>query len=110
MWFTLLCASFQGLSPQIRIHSVRDLSLLASISWDTEAGFAGLAFSGDGTQLAAIEQETCSHLIVWDWQEVKILSCLGSCSLPGWLDLMLPYNLSASLAMVDSGSSDWHKH
>lgn len=64
----------QGLSPQIYIHSTGDLSLLTSISWNTEAGFASLAFSGDGLQLAAIEQESRSHLTVWNWQEVKILT------------------------------------
>ena len=74
----------QGLSPQIHIHSIDDLSLLASISWNTEAGFASLAFSGDSLQLAAVEQESHSHLTVWNWQEVKILTFLGSCALSGW--------------------------
>ena len=73
----------QGLSPRIHIHSIDDLSLLASISWNTEAGFASLAFSGDGLQLAAVEQESRSHLTVWNWQEVKILTFLGSCALSG---------------------------
>lgn len=85
-WFNIMCASSQGLSPQIQIHRISDLSLLASISWNTEAGFEALAFSADGLQLAAIEQETPSLLTVWDWQEVKTLSCLGSCSLLQSLD------------------------
>lgn len=78
--------SLQGLSPQIQIHRTSDLSLLASISWNTEAGFEALTVSANGLQLAAIEQETPSLLTVWDWQEVKTLSCLGSCSLLQYLD------------------------
>lgn len=68
----------QGLAPRIRIHSISDLSLLGSVSLNTAAGFADLAFSADGAHLAAVKQETHSRLTVWHWKEVKALSCLGS--------------------------------
>ena len=60
----------QGLTPLLHIHGCADLRLLQTITWTTQAGFAALAFSGDGKWLAAVEQEQNCRLAVWDWQEV----------------------------------------
>lgn len=60
----------QGLAPQLHVHSVTDHTLLQTVKWSTEAGYAAIAFSGDGKRLAAVEQEQNSRLVVWNWQEV----------------------------------------
>lgn len=75
----------QDLAPRLHIHSISDLSLLQTVNWGTEAGYAALAFSGDGRRLAAIEQELHSRLIVWDWREVNDNMFLPHRSLPVWL-------------------------
>lgn len=69
-WSVTKGSAIQGLTPLLHIHSCFDLRLLQTITWTTQAGFAALAFSGDGKWLAAVEQEQDCRLAVWDWQEV----------------------------------------
>lgn len=71
-WSTTMNAAMQGLTPLLHIHSCTDLRLLQTITWTTQAGFAALAFSGNGKWLVAVEQEQSCRLAVWDWQEVCI--------------------------------------
>ena len=62
----------EGLAPQLHIHNIHGLKLIKTINWRTQAGYAAIALSGDGTRLATLEQEEPSRLVVWDWREVRL--------------------------------------